>query len=913
MTPANLNPSHTWPQDLEPIESVLGLTLQVKYDGSPVSMSEYLTIGLALMEELSNADDPVDEDVRRRFLECLARIALSLSREKCEEEYIKCCTTLLEEAMKGLDEGGERDDSEDLARLRHLYAMALWERYLREKTDHETLDQAMQMAESSVQLTKTESLAMGRKIELWMCLYHRSLSLKDQDQEQARAFLVRSVQIANEVYQWAERNTNSTEESGATWLRACNALAMSYREQWDQLEDYGSLIRSLEIGRKLCQRLANDQQWEKQHDAKETAFANQSYALLRAYGHWCVSGRFPEQLGYTDGQQLLDESVRLLEQSTAFTCDRPRSDLENVITFVSKGIKALPVQVQENALGRISNVLAACIKRMRNMALYASREDLLEMVASFYGLARYASAAALAAGAAPYEALRILEEGRGLAFSIQLGSREDDTLMARVGANSEVQSLWTEYLESRRNLLACVEKGSAPFHERHALVQRVLELQRQLNSRVPEFNLETCPPDETLTAMARDLESTIVVVNITDIKSDAFIVTSQGINVVPLPEIDENALSDRNLVIQHGLCRLSDDMASTTCAATMIDTLKLLWKWLVHPVLKAVGRGNLHPQDGSTPWSHVCWIPTGVLCLYPIHAAGPYKISKPHDAGTMSRVVSSYAPSLKLLYKTYMSVLRQQSRERSVGNLCILQCSAHNNLVSIRVPLPVRAAVIIEPEPPSDGNEEVFKPLRAAETVTQIVQRTFSTLADGNGEALILRKPSKDATLRLLRRRVPIVQFFCHGFNDYDEPLNSKLLLEDWRANPLTAGTLMSLDLRGCRLAFLSACWSAHGGVENLQDEVNHIACALQVAGVPTVIASLWEAVEDEMVVFLEAFYSALRQKLSASAAIDARQLTARNIGEAFHIAVLQVRERSFEYGLQGNPILWAPFVRFGI
>jgi len=80
------------------------------------------------------------------------------------------------------------------------------------------------------------------------------------------------------------------------------------------------------------------------------------------------------------------------------------------------------------------------------------------------------------------------------------------------------------------------------------------------------------------------------------------------------------------------------------------------------------------------------------------------------------------------------------------------------------------------------------------------------------------RNPDKATALCLLGSGIDLVQFFCHGLVDYKEPINSKLFLHDWQTDPVTAGSIMNLDIRNPRpmLAFLSAYWGAHGGVENL-------------------------------------------------------------------------------------------------
>jgi CHAT domain-containing protein len=114
--------------------------------------------------------------------------------------------------------------------------------------------------------------------------------------------------------------------------------------------------------------------------------------------------------------------------------------------------------------------------------------------------------------------------------------------------------------------------------------------------------------------------------------------------------------------------------------------------------------------------------------------------------------------------------------------------------------------------------------------------------------------------------------------------------------------------VRRGRLAVLSACFTAHGGAEELQDEVSHLACALYAAGYPAVVGSLWPAGEDRMHFLLERFYAQLKNAAAGSG------LAPGPVMEAFHGAVLELREstRSEFNDYCGDPVEWAQFVMIG-
>ena len=106
----------------------------------------------------------------------------------------------------------------------------------------------------------------------------------------------------------------------------------------------------------------------------------------------------------------------------------------------------------------------------------------------------------------------------------------------------------------------------------------------------------------------------------------------------------------------------------------------------------------------------------------------------------------------------------------------------------------------------------------------RIVKDTFSSVQPA-------LRPKKEEVIQLLKAGVSLCHFTCHGETDYSEPFKSIFLLRDWQVGPLTVSNLQTLELRQAVLALLSACFTANAGVEKLQDEIIHLASALQVAG----------------------------------------------------------------------------------
>ncbi|HEX7121632.1 MAG TPA: CHAT domain-containing protein [Gemmatimonadaceae bacterium] len=121
-----------------------------------------------------------------------------------------------------------------------------------------------------------------------------------------------------------------------------------------------------------------------------------------------------------------------------------------------------------------------------------------------------------------------------------------------------------------------------------------------------------------------------------------------------------------------------------------------------------------------------------------------------------------------------------------------------------------------------------------------------------------------------------IIHFAGHGVVRSDAPLQSHLLLA---ADPATTSTgalyasdIFSLHLPRTRLAILSGCHTAGGGL-SYTEGVSSLARAFFAAGVPAVIASLWAVADAATAEFFAAFHEALADGADPGAALRRAQL----------------------------------------
>jgi CHAT domain-containing protein len=87
-----------------------------------------------------------------------------------------------------------------------------------------------------------------------------------------------------------------------------------------------------------------------------------------------------------------------------------------------------------------------------------------------------------------------------------------------------------------------------------------------------------------------------------------------------------------------------------------------------------------------------------------------------------------------------------------------------------------------------------------------------------------------------------VIHFACHGTQDFENPLNSGLMLSDGLLNMAQIMHIPvnhQMHTKIMKLAFLSACETAKGDTKT-PDEAIHLAASLLFAGFGGVFATMW-------------------------------------------------------------------------
>lgn len=119
-------------------------------------------------------------------------------------------------------------------------------------------------------------------------------------------------------------------------------------------------------------------------------------------------------------------------------------------------------------------------------------------------------------------------------------------------------------------------------------------------------------------------------------KSCAVIIREMDIKSISLPEAEYTLLSGWAKIFSY------------VPPVIQHQILQGLWEKVMKPILDELGMVSVHSEGHR--WPQMYLIPTGPLCLLPIHAAGYYADNK--GICVMDRVVPTYSTSLRVLYNT---------------------------------------------------------------------------------------------------------------------------------------------------------------------------------------------------------------------------------------------------------------------
>lgn len=549
-----------------------------------------------------------------------------------------------------------------------------------------------------------------------------------------------------------------------------------------------------------------------------------------------------------------------------------------------------------------ADLLAAAVRLLPEVAdRRLGRGDRQHALGDWSGLAGDAAALALASrDGAPSDravrALQLLETGRGVLYSQALDMRSDlaDLRECHPDLAHRFAALRDELdrppdtvspTDPTDHVSAAVRAVDAEEYRRRLADQfQVMLTHIRTQNGFAGF---AHPPavDELLTQAAF---GPVVSFNVSHYRSDALLLTSDGIESLNLPGLGYGLVVDQIEAFHQALKTVVDPhttpLARKGAQATLRAVLEWLWEAAAEPVLRRLGFTE-EPSPGK-PWPRIWWAPGGLLSLLPLHAAGhhaeqPWADLKNGERRTvMDRVVSSYTTTIRALHHT--------RRHRA-------------STPSVR-----RSLIVAMPTTPGVQGRLEHVSKEASLLLDLLPKPTLLIESDATADATTTprpeTRPTKDRVLDNLSD-CGIVHFACHGAHDPTDPSRSLLLLHDHEHDPFTVASLAGVKTDSAQLAYLSACRTAFMASTELIDEAIHLTSAFQLAGYPHVIGTLWEVNDEAASLMAPAFYTELglapnqHGDLNVDAAAHALHRTVRNIRDQYPKA----------------PYLWAAHLHAGI
>jgi len=423
------------------------------------------------------------------------------------------------------------------------------------------------------------------------------------------------------------------------------------------------------------------------------------------------------------------------------------------------------------------------------------RADQQRLLTELNGLPMDAAAMAIEAGRLE-EAVELLERGRGVLLARLLEAPGLHALLQAHDPELAGELAWVQNAldASATDRLGAISgqpssdaQAAGTADRRHRLARQRAEILDQVRQRPELEDLAAAPRLERLLAAAA--QGPVVIVNVSQYRCDALIISGDQLRLVPLATLTAEAVAEQ---VQNLL-----DGADAVSRAQVNDVLKWTWDQIVGPVLSHLG---LTESASSGDEVHVWWCPTGLSAFLPLHAAGDQERDGRTQADALDLAVSSYTPTLRTLL---------QLRERQAS-----QAGADSELLIVAMPK-------------TPGLNDLESPER--EAVYLALRLPSHTLLKGSSA-------TRDAVAEAMPRH-RWAHFSCHGSQDLREPDSGALHLQD---GPLTIPQIMRLQLPSPEFAYLSACDTSRGGV-GVPDEAITLASALQIAGYQHVIATLWQ------------------------------------------------------------------------
>ena len=266
-----------------------------------------------------------------------------------------------------------------------------------------------------------------------------------------------------------------------------------------------------------------------------------------------------------------------------------------------------------------------------------------------------------------------------------------------------------------------------------------------------------------------------------------------------------------------------DDAMSEEARSCLKEDFELL---LGSPTWDYLGELNAQGLD------HICIRPHGALRYYPLQLLGKDGID------LADNWIVTYLPSLECLMPKTMTKRNAPGQALGLGYI--------------------------------DDRYAPLPELPNAEAEVNAIAKVFST------EPVFDAAVTEEVVLQTLAK-ARYVHLCAHGAHNPYAPVfhNLRVTPDDGNDGRVCAYEIMGRDLKGLEVLSLGSCDSALGRFD-AGDNLSGLPAAFLLSGVQTILASLWELVDDAAIHFFVSFYKALAKGSSKLDAFRHAQLTVR-------------------------------------
>lgn len=563
----------------------------------------------------------------------------------------------------------------------------------------------------------------------------------------------------------------------------------------------------------------------------------------------------------TEWAQRVDPSA---EQSFALA-DQLASYCKEAWECNGAGLNARIIMAQFGAelwaiIGADGNALAlaeAAARMLPALSTWAvGMSDRQYVVANHSRLSSLASSLALRTERGHFQALALLEMGRGIISGQILDIRADLFQLQQ-----QLPDLASQF-EALRRELDDSAKVSARLQYEMVSTTRMVETQmqrqryseRQYNDVLGNIRMKSgfenfllWPTEGEMTEAAK--HGPIVVLSTSSLRTDAFIIEPTGVRAMELTEASDVDIEEMGKEMKRYAIAPTFDIHPLLCK---------MWDTIAKPVLEALGF-NEPVVNGH--WPRMWWVLAGHFSHLPLHAAGDHRLRSGNSV--IDRVVSSYAPTVKALVHW------------------------HQQKPSSRITEGIHKALLVGMPATPD-----HEPLPSVEEEVRMLKKLWPSLGL---ELEPLSQMRKEEVVNHLKQ-CKIFHFAGHGEADLIDPSRSQLLLEDWQHDALTVSDLRDSRLQDNApfLAYLSACSTGANKVGTLVDEGIHLAGALQLAGFRHVVGTMWEVSDNHCVDVARSFYESLLTN----------RMTDEAVAFGLHKSIRQLRQSYLEKSFDNSSIV---------